>query len=176
MSLNQLIKNTINAKTIMKLFTLVVICLFFILHSFQIQAQLNTTFTDIKTLQPTEWTEHFSNNDFSIEYKFVACDPEMGYDQESILIKFTNKTSNHLSINWHMILHYDSECRTCDYPEESTRNIHLGPNAEKTSDCSVYADNSQLKLFSRFIDENYTKGEVLTGFSFQKLIFTSTTD
>src|SRR5690606_34228805 len=72
----------------MKLFSLVITCIFCISQSLHTQAQLNTSFTDIRTIQPTEWTEHFSNNDFSIEYKFVACDPEMGYDQESVLIKF----------------------------------------------------------------------------------------
>ncbi len=153
----------------MKLFTLVALSLFLTLHSFSCNAQLNSPFVDTKITQPSEWTECFSTNEFSIEYQFVDCDPEMGYDQESVFLKFINKTSGHLSINWHMILHYDSECKTCDYEEEYTFSIELGPSSEKTTDCSVYADNSQLKLFSRFIDENYTKGEVLTGFQFNQL-------
>ena len=135
----------------------------------QLIAQISTEFVNCETENFTEWTEHFSNDNFSIEYKFVDCDPEMGYDQESVFIKFVNKTSSHLSLNWHMILHYNSECRTCDYEDEYTFNIELSPNSEKTCDCSVYTDNSQLKLFSRFIDENYTEGEVLTGFSFDKI-------
>ncbi len=153
----------------MKLSKLVALSIFLTLYSTSGNAQLNTSFADTKTLQPTEWTEHFSNDDFSIEYKFVACDPEMGYDQESVLFKFTNKTSSHLAVHWHMILHYDSECKTCDYEDEYTFSVDLEPNTEKTSDCSIYAENSQLKLFSRFIDENYTKGEVLTGFQFNGL-------
>lgn len=153
----------------MKLYKLVVLSLLFTFYTFSYNAQLSTPFVDTEALQPSEWTEHFSNNDFSIDYKFVNCDPEMGYDQESVFIKFTNKTTNHLSINWHMILHYNTECKTCDYEDEYTFTIELGPNTEKTTDCSVYADNSQLKLFSRFIDEHYTNDAVLTGFSFEKI-------
>ncbi len=153
----------------MKLYKLVVLSLFITFYTISCNAQLGTPFVDTKIIQPTEWTEYFSNNDFSIDYKFVNCDPEMGYDQESVFIKFTNKTTNHLSVQWHMILHYNAECKTCNYEDEYTFTIELAPNAEKTADCSVYTDNSQLKLFSRFIDENYTRGEALTGFSFEKI-------
>ena len=153
----------------MKLSKLVVLSLSFTFFTFSYNAQLSTPFVDTETLRPSEWAEHFSNNDFSIDYKFMNCDPEMGYDQESVFIKFTNKTTNHLYISWHMILHYNNECKTCDYEDEYTFTIELAPNTEKTTDCSVYADNSQLKLFSRFIDENYTNGEALTGFSFETI-------
>ena len=80
-------------------------------HSY---GQITTPFNDVKSMHKEEWTPHFSNDDFSIEYKFIACDPEMGYDQESVLLKIKNNTSSHLSISWHMILHYDELCRTCD--------------------------------------------------------------
>ncbi len=134
-------------------------------HSY---GQITTPFNDVKSMHKEEWTPHFSNDDFSIEYKFIACDPEMGYDQESVLLKIKNNTSSHLSISWHMILHYDELCRTCDFEDEYTFTFDLEPNAEKSSDCSVYSNN-QLKIFSRFIDQNYTNGEVLTGFQFEKL-------
>jgi len=115
-----------------------------------------------------EWQIYLSNLDYKIEYKFVDCDPSIGYDQEMVIFRFTNRTKETLVFNWHILSDYDKVCKTCDYPEEYGYGVKLEPYEEREGSCSIYEDYS-LKIYSKFIDENYTKGEQLTGFKLGNL-------
>ena len=77
---------------------------------------------------PTDWVVYLDNEEFTIEYEFVDCDPAVGYDFQQVHFKFTNKTNSQLSIGWHIGQYYNSVCRTCDYPVEYDRSIVLSPN------------------------------------------------
>lgn len=135
------------------------------------QEQINTQIVTFKESFPTEWTTYVDNQEFSVEYKFVDCDPNMGYDFESVLLKFTNKTSNHLSFSWQIDLFYNEFCRTCDYPVEYARMIDLEPLDSVEGNC-LRESNQALKLFSKFNDINYSKGEHLSGFQLSLLTVT----
>lgn len=118
------------------------------------------------------WQEYLSNEEVTIEYKFVTCDPEMGYDKEQVILKVTNHTANKLVLDWHMILYYNSECKTCDYPEEYAYKVVVQPNSTKEGDCSVYNEDYQLTIFSKFVDTKYKTNDMLTSFQLDNLILT----
>lgn len=123
---------------------------------------------DRNAQNPIDWITYYDNEEFVIEYSFVQCDPSIGYDNESILLKFKNKTSQALKIAWNLDLYYDGVCKTCDFPDEYHNELQLNPMEEKEGNCDIYSD-SKLKIFSKFIDQNYTKGLKLTSFKLSKL-------
>lgn len=127
-----------------------------------------TSTVDLKTNYSTEWVTYVDNQDFSIEYKFIDCDPEMGYDFETAVLRFKNKTNQKLEFSWHIDIYRGEVCKTCAYEFEYSRTIVLGSNEVIEGDC-VRNSNNQLKVFSKFIDANYTKGERLTMFQLNNL-------
>ena len=114
------------------------------------------------------WVSYVDNPDFKIEFQFIDCDPVIGYDSESVVLRVTNKTLTPQTISWHAHLHYDGVCKTCDYPEEYYHELHMKPKQEVAGECDIYSENS-LKIFSKFIDKNYKKGEKLTAFQLARL-------
>lgn len=112
---------------------------------------------------PAEWTLFFESNEVTIEYQMVNCDPSMGFDFEQVNLRFSNKTISKIDLDWHIHLYYDGECATCDYPEEYSRTIRLTGGETKEGNCDRETID-ELKLFSKFTDENYTKGAKLTAF------------
>ena len=84
------------------------------------------------------------------------------------MLRVTNKTLTPQTISWHAHLYYDGVCKTCNYPEEYYHELHMKPKQEIAGECDIYSENS-LKIFSKFIDKNYTAGEKLTGFELAKL-------
>ncbi len=154
------------------------ILLLFVVLSTSIYAQqpLNiiTPIVNCKEANKTgQWTEYISNEQLTIEYKFVACDPEIGFDQEQVILKMTNHTSEELKLDWHVLLEYNEECKTCDYPEEYGYHVFLKPNQVKEGDCSIYSEAYEFKMFSKFMDERAKQKDVLTSFSLSDFILTA---
>jgi hypothetical protein len=118
----------------------------------------------------TDWQVYFQNDQFKIEYKFSDCDPEMGYNNESVLLKISNLTENKISLEWHMMTFYNSKCNSCLYPEEYTFQFSLAPSEIQEGTCSIYS-KPHLKIFSKFNDENHSKGQSLTNFKLSNLKF-----
>lgn len=120
---------------------------------------------------PTDWTVYVENSEFRIEYRMSNCDPTNGFDFESVMLKVTNLTSNKLNLSWHKILYYAGTCRTCDYPEEYGYELSLESNQVIEADC-LAESGYDLKLFSRFIDAQYSQGDRLTAFQLNDLTVT----
>lgn len=119
------------------------------------------------------WTEYFSNNELTIEYKFVECDPEMGFNKEQVLLKMTNHTADELKLDWHLLLSYNQDCKTCDFPDEYTYHVFLKPNESKEGDCSIYSEAFEFKMFSRFLDNRAKQKDVLTSFTLSDFVITT---
>lgn len=130
--------------------------------------EVATPLIDAKTEHPQEWTSYVSQEDFSIDYKFSDCDPSMGYDNESVLLRITNHSSEKVSLLWYMDLYFDNDCKTCDYPDEYLYKIIIEPNQTVSGHCEIDSDY-RLKIFSKFIDANRKGGASLTGFQLRKL-------
>lgn len=133
------------------------------------QQQISTSTIIVHESRSSEWETYVDETTFSIEYRFVDCDPEMGYDQEMIILRVTNKSEDLISVGWFLQTYYSKdECRTCDYKDEYYFTLNLNPGEILEGDCSIYSE-SKLKLFSQFNDKNYKKGEQLYSFSLANL-------
>lgn len=144
-------------------------CLSYNTYSQEIQSPI----IDLKTDNSEDWTVYVTNENFEVQYKIEHCDPSIGYDNQSVLLKLTNKTTDKLVFNWFHTLSYDGNCLTCDYPEEYTFEISVPSGSSIEGDCTVYSDY-RLKIFSKFDDPNYKKGgKTLTSFQLKNLKATS---
>lgn len=139
-----------------------------------VQAQADQyAMINAKADHPTDWTIYTSNSEYEIYYKFETCDPSIGYNNESVLLRLINKSPQKQVFNWFQVLHYDNECLTCDYPGEYTYEISVPSASSVEGDCTVYSDY-RLKIFSKFDDPNYSKGgKVLTSFQLKDIKVTS---
>ncbi len=132
------------------------------------QQQISTDPINLIDKYSVNWMTYFENEQVKIEYKFSECDPEMGYDFEQVILRFVNKSTKKMDIDWHIHLYYDEKCLTCNYPVEYARTIRLLPNETLEGNCDRETIN-ELKLFSKFIDVNYSKGAILTSFQLASL-------
>ncbi len=135
----------------------------------QIQYQTNLiSCNDGIQTNPNDWVSYIDNQEFKIEYRFIDCDPEVGFDHEAVILKLENKTSAILDFDWQIHIYRNNDCKTCAHPIEYARTIQLAPNEVIEGTCDRNT-NKQLKVFSRFIDSNYSKGLPLTGFQLHSL-------
>jgi hypothetical protein len=130
-------------------------------------AQISTDHVVTDEISGFNWTTYVDNPDFSIEYKRTDCAVNSGLDKQYFLIKITNKTQSEISLNWEMELFYNGACKTCGI-DEYKWGYSVGPLASVEGDCAVGAEN-KLRLFSKFIDANYSSDAELTGFKFSNL-------
>jgi hypothetical protein len=147
--------------------TLVLAC--FSLNA-EAQQVLSTSLIETSTEanKPFNWIVYAENDLVRIEYKFVNCDPNVGFDFEGVFFRFTNKSSSKLVLSWHKILHYAGTCRTCDYPTEYSYDLSLAPNQTIEADCDPQS-GYDIKLFSKFTDAQYSQGDHLTAFELANL-------
>ena len=128
------------------------------------QETINTDLIQVdSTTNPVGWVTYIDDTKFSIEYRFVNCDPNMGFDYEGVILRVRNKTSQKLSFSWHKILHYAGACRTCNFPDEYHYDLSVEPNQTVEGDCDPQS-GYDLKLFSKFNDATYSQGDQLTAF------------
>ena len=120
-----------------------------------------------------QWVEYFSNDQLTIEYKFVECDPEIGFNEEKVLLKMTNHTADELKLDWHVLLEYNTVCKTCDFPEEYGYHVFLKPNQTKEGDCSIHSEAYEFKMFSRFTDPRAKAKDELTSFTLSEFVITA---
>lgn len=113
------------------------------------------------------WNTYFENEIVRIEYQLAQCDPEIGYDNESICLKISNKTTDEIEFNWHSDLYYNDVCRTCSDEYEHMSTYTIPANGFIIGNCN--ANDKGLKLFVRFNDPEYTQGAVLTKFQLKNL-------
>lgn len=114
-----------------------------------------------------DWNTYYENDIIKIEYQLTSCDPEIGYDNESICLKISNKTTNEIEFNWHSDLYYNDVCRTCADEYEHMSTYTIASNAVISGDCNL--NGKGLKMFVRFNDPDYTNGAVLTKFQLKNM-------
>jgi hypothetical protein len=139
-------------------------CLIFSLYAI---SQISTNHVSTVEINHFNWTTYVDNQDFSIEYKRTDCDVNSGYNQQYFFVRITNKTQNEINLNWEMDLFYNDNCRTCGIGEYQWQ-YKLDPLQSVEGECTVGAEN-ELRLFSKFVDPNYTNTSELTGFQFSNL-------
>lgn len=136
------------------------------------QVEVTTPILDVKKSYSNDWKVYVDESDFAIEYKFEACDFNSGIDEELLLFKIKNKTSDELNIDWHIQLYYGAECSTCDFPQEYTRSLKLSANEILIGDCTL-SNNHPLRIFSKFTDAKFaSKSRALVKFQLAELNYT----
>lgn len=130
-------------------------------------AQIPADFVATSEINNFNWTTYVDNPTFTIEYKRTDCAVNSGLDKQYFLIKITNKTQSDISLNWEMELFYNGDCKTCGI-DEYKWDYTVGPLTSVEGECAVGAEN-KLRLFSKFIDANYSSDAELTGFQFSNL-------
>lgn len=113
------------------------------------------------------WNTYFEDESIKIEYKLTHCDPEVGYDNESICLKISNKTSQEIEFNWHSDLYYNDVCRTCADEYEHMTTYTIASDSFISGNCNI--NDKGLKMFVRFNDTDYTQGAVLTKFQLKNM-------
>ncbi len=131
-------------------------------------SQISTNHIATVDITTPNWIMYIDNQDFTIEYKRTDCDINSGYDQQYFFVRITNKTQNEINLNWEMDLFYNGSCRTCGINEYQWQ-YKLAPLESVEGDCAIGAEK-KLRLFSKFIDANYTNTSELTGFQFSNLL------
>ncbi|NRA13717.1 MAG: hypothetical protein HRT57_17385 [Crocinitomicaceae bacterium] len=137
----------------------------------QQQQQYSTDSVTVTENNPTDWELYIFNADFKIEYKFETCNPEIGFDTETVLLKITNRTRKNIAFNWHTIMYFTKECKTCDFVDEYSYTVNVPPLQMVEGSCDMYADY-QLKIPVKFVNTNQTQNEPLRSFELRNLTVT----
>jgi hypothetical protein len=150
-----------------------ILCLMSLLLCFFATSQVSTNFVATSDLNTFNWTTYAENDQVKVEVKRSDCYVNSGLDKQYFLIRVTNKTPNTVNVNWEMELFYNGDCKTCGIGEY-VWDVDLSPNATATGDCQVGSDN-ELRMFSKFIDANYSSNDELTGFQLKNLTIDTST-
>lgn len=114
-----------------------------------------------------DWQVYHQTPEFKIEYVKADCDPSSGLDFEAVHMRFTNLTNQDIKLSWHIDLDYDGACKTCG-SNEYLRTLEIPANQTISTGCES-DDNRKYRLFSKFIDQVYSKGAHLTAFKLSDL-------
>jgi len=144
-----------------------ILCLTSLLLCFFATSQVSTDFVATSDLNTFEWTTYAEDEEVKVEIKRSDCYVNSGLDKQYFLIRITNKTASEATVSWEMELFYNDDCKTCGVGEYLWQ-IDLEPNGTAVGDCEVGSLN-KLRMFSKFIDANYSSDDELTGFQFRNL-------
>jgi len=129
--------------------------------------QVATNHVETDDVTSSAWYLYLDNPDVKIELKRADCAINTGLDQQYIFVRLTNRTQSNITLNWEMDMFYNDDCLTCGVGEYEW-NYTLEPSQVVEGECTLDADK-RLRLFSKFIDPNYTNNSELTGFKFSNL-------
>ena len=145
-----------------------ILCLACLAINLSAFTQISTDYIPTVDITNNNWITYVDHQEFKIEYKRTDCDQNFsGFDQQYFFVKISNKTQSEININWDMELFYNDVCRTCGV-DEYQWHYKLNPLESVEGECTIGAEN-ELRLFSKFIDVNYTNTSELTGFKFSNL-------
>lgn len=118
-------------------------------------------------VQMDQWTTYIENASFKIEYIKTFCDVNSGPDFNAIQMRFTNLTSQDLTLGWHINLDYNGSCKTCA-SDEYERYIDLSANQIVETTCET-DEFATYRLFDSFDNKKYSRAK-LTAFKLNELL------
>ena len=143
-----------------KLIIIAFICLYFIPNIISASTEENT------------WDIYYKNSQLVISTTKMTCEYNYKFNQEIVIIKIQNITSNDLLIEWDSKLWYDNSCVNCLEDNNEFKNrIKIKSGKEITGNCS---ENNNLRIFSKFTEDiedmpGVTKITELTKFKFENI-------
>ena len=97
------------------------------------------------------WITYHENSEVKITYQKQNCDYNNQFNQEFIIIKIDNLTSNAIFIEWDNKIWYDNNCVNCEHDyDELRKKIRLESNKTMVGNCF---ENNALRIFSKFTEK-----------------------
>jgi len=118
------------------------------------------------------WDIYYSDSQIVISTTKIPCEYNYKFNQELIIIKIQNITSNDLLVEWDNKLWYDESCVNCEKDNIEFKNkIKIESGNEIIGNCS---ENNNLRIFSKFTENiedmpGVTKITELTKFKFENI-------
>lgn len=106
-----------------------------------------------ETNRTQDWVLIENQVNYRVEYRIADClDPVNGMDKREVYLKFTNLSSNQLTLNWEYDVSYDGQCVNCDGENDELKfTIALPPNGSFEGTCGD--DNANhLRIFAEFLN------------------------
>ena len=97
------------------------------------------------------WDVYYEDAKVKISYQKQECNFENYFNQEFVLIKIENLTSNTILLQWDSNIWYDESCINCEQANpEFRKEIVVKAKSTVIGDCNT---NNSLKIFSKFTDK-----------------------
>ena len=121
------------------------------------------------------WEVYYENTQLKISFRQIQCDFDNQFDEEFVVFKIENLTSNTFLVQWDSKMWYDESCINCEQDSpEFRKEIRIESGKTMEGNCS---EHNALRIFSRFTEilENMPGGDkiiTLTKFELENLNIT----
>ena len=118
------------------------------------------------------WEIYYENTQLKISFRTTDCDFDNQFDQELVVFKIENLTSNTLLVQWDSKLWYDESCINCEQDSpEFRKEIRIESKKMLEGNCSTH---NALRIFSKFTENlkdmpGVDKITTLTKFEFKNI-------
>ena len=121
-----------------------------ILRTFFISAMLFSAVFS-QAINPTEWTTYYESDEITITFTYLNCEYQEQFNQEYLILRIQNKSTNDITIDWQEQLWYDNKCINCEHNSlEFRKEIIVKAGATIRGDCTTY---NNLRIFSKFTEK-----------------------
>jgi len=121
-----------------------------ILRIFSIAAMLFSAIYS-QALNPSEWTTYYESDEITITFTYLNCEYQEQFNQEYLILRIQNKSTNDITIDWQEQLWYDNKCINCEQNSiEFRKEIIVKAGATIRGDCTTY---NNLRIFSKFTEK-----------------------
>jgi len=121
------------------------------------------------------WEVYYENTQLKISFCQIQCDFNDQFDQEFVVFKIENLTSNTLLVQWDSKIWYDESCINCEQDSpEFRKEIRVESKKIIEGNCS---EHNALRIFSKFTENledmpGVDKITTLTKFEFKNINIT----
>ena len=96
------------------------------------------------------WEVYYENTQLKISFRHIQCDFDNQFDQEFVVFKIENLTSNTFLVQWDSKMWYDESCINCEQDSpEFRKEIRIESGKTMEGNCS---EHNALRIFSRFTE------------------------
>jgi hypothetical protein len=96
------------------------------------------------------WEVYYEDTQLKISFCQIQCDLDNQFNQEFVVLKIENLTSNTLLVQWDSKIWFDESCINCEQDRpEFRKEIRIESKKIMEGNCS---EHNALRIFSRFTD------------------------
>ena len=96
------------------------------------------------------WEVYYEDTQLKISFCQIQCDLDNQFNQEFVVLKIENLTSNTLLVQWDSKIWFDESCINCEQDSpEFRKEIRVESKKIMEGNCS---EHNTLRIFSRFTD------------------------